>query len=147
MQSLKKALLLYWGVFGLDFATSVLFIALGYGFAESNQAQRALVSDPGVATLVPWLVNQGLWVTIGGVGIAAFVFSKPLAGEAHLVLLLALMSVIRLYGVASNLGFTVLATTGFPLVPAACYALLSIPLGLSLRREILTGLRLVPLKG
>lgn len=146
MRTAGKVLLLYWGVYALDFLTSVLFIALGYGFAESNQAQRALVASPGIATLVPWALNQGVWIGMGVFGTAVFAFSEPLAREMYVAPMLGFLSAIRLFGVASNVGFTVFATTGVPLFPAACYALLSVPILLSLRKELRFGNLLAVLK-
>lgn len=143
MESFRKALSLYWGVYALDFVSSALFISLGYGFAESNQAQRALVGAPSLATLVPWAMNQDIWIAIGTLGAAAMVLSPSLAREARLAPMLFFLSAVRLYGAASNVGFTLLATLGVPATPEVCYALMLVPLGFAFRSELDAGRRAV----
>lgn len=127
MGTLSRALSLYWGVYALDFITSGVFIALGYGYAETNQLQRALITTPGLAPFVPWLANQAVWIGVGALGLAALAASPSFISRKHVGMALAVLSFVRLYGVATNVGFTLSAVVGFELAPTAWFVILSMP--------------------
>ncbi|HKT21039.1 MAG TPA: hypothetical protein VJR06_00240 [Nitrososphaerales archaeon] len=127
MRTLTRALLLFWGVYALDFGTSAYFIALGYGSAETNQLQRALIASPGLALLAPWAANQAVWIGLGAAGLLVLARFPSFFGRSQLGIALMVLSFLRLYGVATNVGFTLGAVYGFALTPSVCYMLLAAP--------------------
>ena len=147
MDSSGRALFLYWAVYALDFGTSALFVALGYGSAEANPFQRALLTSPGPGTLLAWVVNQNVWLVLGAAGTLCCLVPRAWLRWSHLGLLLALFSFVRLYGVTTNLGFILQATSGVGLALPAIYAMLSVPVLVAFRGElwgstsVLAGLR------
>lgn len=142
MQTFGRALLAYWGVYALDFVTSMFFISLGYGFAESNPAQAGLFASPGLASLAYWVANQNIWLVVGVGGAVAFTLRRESASAVYLPFVLGFMALIRLFGVASNVTFTLWATLGLQSTPLLCYALFLAPLTLVFRADIGRSLRL-----
>jgi hypothetical protein len=136
LSTLRKAALLFWLMFVLDFATSAFFIALGYGSAESNRLQVTLLAAPSVNSLFSWALNQDVWLLLGAAGVLALAYPRAQARWLHLDFLLVLFSVVRLYGVAANVAFTLQATLGLSLALWGYYALLCVPLILLFRGEI-----------
>lgn len=136
MQTIGRAITLYWAVYALDFATSFVFISLGYGFAETNGAQVALLAAPNATTLWSWMLDQNVWLVVGVASVIGFVFRSGTVGEYHIPSILGFMTVLRLFGVASNVAFTLRATLGISLAPPICYALFLVPLALMFRREL-----------
>jgi hypothetical protein len=133
---LGRALLLYWLIYAFDFGTSAFFIAMGYGFAETNQAQRALLTAPGVGSLLSWVINQNIWIALGAIGILGYLVPRVPTRRLHLSLLLMLLSFLRLYGTATNVGFTLQTVLGLSLFPLGYYAILSAILSVALRRHL-----------
>ena len=136
------ALVLFWGVFVLDFATSASFILLGYGGAETNQFQRTLILAPGGASLLSWASNQAVWVGVGALGVAVLAASPSFVPKSYLGIILALSSFVRLYGVATNLFLTMMVFSGAFFPPVGLYmimgALALLPFRKALRQEVFT---------
>jgi hypothetical protein len=122
-----RALTLYWGTYALGFFTSVYFIALGYGSAELNQFQRALIISPGPDTLLPWMANQGVWIGLGVAGLLAIKAYPSLLKGNYLGMALVLLSLFRVYGASTNVGFTLGAVFGLVIAPATLFLLFSAP--------------------
>jgi hypothetical protein len=142
LNALGRTLLLFWTIYALDFVTSALFIALGYGFAESNQSQLLLVTAPGLGSLGSWLLNQNIRLALGTVGVIAYVWRRGPIQKMPISFLLAFFSLVRLYGVATNIGFTLQMTLGATIDPAAYYALFCVPVVLLLRSDLLASFRM-----
>jgi len=142
LATLGRALLLYWLVYALDFATSAYLIALGYGFAETNQFQVTLLDTPGLNSVLSWIANQNIWIALGALGIFAYVMPRVPARRLHPSFLLVLFSLVRLYGVASNVGFALQTAFGLSLAPPGYYALLCFPVLFAFRGKLLENIRL-----
>ena len=125
MRTLAKVLLLFCGAYALDFLTSALFIALGYGYAETNLAQRALFASPGLGTVASWAANQDVRIGLLVLGVAALSIPGLRAERFHLNLIIGVGALLCLYGAATNVAFLMQAVAGvsFPLL--GLYALLS----------------------
>jgi hypothetical protein len=134
--SLRRTLLLYLGFYALDFGTSALFIVNGYGFVETNVFQRALVASPGLDTLLPWILNQNIWIILGAAGVFAYFGRRELARKLHLDLLLTLCSFIRLYALSTNVAFVLQLVFGLSLAPLGYYTILCVPVLVALWRGL-----------
>ena len=141
MALLGRALLLYWSVYALDFSTSALFIALGYGFAETNQFQVALITSPGPGSILSWMVNQKVFFAVSGLGIAALMLPADVSKRLHLWLAPVLLSSFRLLGITSNVLLRLNVGLGVSLAPALLYGLLCVPVLVAFRGELRESLR------
>lgn len=128
---MSRSVAAFWVVFAADFLTSAYFISAGYASAETNAFQRAFVASPGLATLEPWLVNQGLRIALGAVGLAALLAPKSVVKGLYFEVILAGFAFVQLFGVASNVAFMAKVFLGVVVLPPAWFALLSVPLMLA----------------
>ncbi len=136
MRTFTRALLLYWGVYAVDFATSACFILFGYGAAETNQFQRSLIASPSLASLLSWASNQDVWIGIGLTGVIVLAASPSFLPKTYLGVSLVLLSLTRTYGIATNAMFILRLAFGFPIAPLLCLALIPIPAGALFRKEL-----------
>lgn len=140
MRTFTRALTLLWVAYGLDFATSAFFIALGYGSAETNPFQRALITSPSFGTLLPWMGNQEFFIGVRVAAIAALALPAAWIERTHLSFPLVALSLVRLYGVAANVGFIITQFMGFSLASSLCFVLLSAPALALFRGELRVGM-------
>ena len=140
MRTFARALLLYWGVYALDFATSSCFILMGYGGAETNQFQRALVASPGPASFLSWASNQGVWIGVGALGVLVLAASPSFVSKTFLGATLGVLSLARLYGVATNLALTFAVFSGTVLPPVGLFLIIGTVAFLPFRGALLPGI-------
>ena len=141
LRAFTRTILLYWGVYALDFGTSACFILLGYGAVETNQFQRSLFTSPGPASLLSWAANQGFLFGIGILAVMVIVVSPSFVPKTFLGATLALLSLARMYGVATNVAFTLEAVLGGSLHPTELYLPMGVLLLLALVGKPRKGLR------
>ena len=127
MRTIAKSLHLYWVVYALGFVSSAYFIVLGYGYAELNLFQRAFVTSPGLATLLPWQANQGVWMGLVAAGLVVTVLPRAFAKTGYLEGALLVLSFFRIYGVSTNVAFTLGAVYGLPVATSVLFVLFSTP--------------------
>lgn len=140
MRTLARAFLAFCGAYALDFASSALFMAIGYGFVEANQSQRAFLASPGYGTFASWLVNQDFRVALLVAGAVALAVPRIPAEKVRLSLVLGLSALFSLYGVASNVSFTLEVVAGADAPVLLCYGVLGGVAVLAFRHDIRTAL-------